>query len=288
MKTRFQTLCVAGLCVSLLLSFGAVVVQAETVAYWRFEDAPGFLKDSGPNNIDLTAVGAIQNILPSTGAGSAFLDPIPQTGDSNDKAAFLDTSFNWFEGADNSAFSFTSGFTIEAFVNRDYAYSSQLAIFKQYDYANNDRNIWFELSKGGGGYNYIMSLRLSSDGVGYEKITSSLAVSNDIDYFTAVACDLENNLVTFYLQDLTNDGELQFETLSCTTSSLHNPSSDFQVGWGGSVDYTVGITLDEVRLSNTALSSNELLVAEIPEPGTFALLATGLIGLLAYAWRKQK
>jgi len=29
-------------------------------------------------------------------------------------------------------------------------------------------------------------------------------------------------------------------------------------------------------------------LAEIPEPGTLALLATGLIGLLAYAWRKRK
>ena len=26
----------------------------------------------------------------------------------------------------------------------------------------------------------------------------------------------------------------------------------------------------------------------VPEPGTLALLAAGLIGLLAYAWRKQK
>ena len=26
----------------------------------------------------------------------------------------------------------------------------------------------------------------------------------------------------------------------------------------------------------------------VPEPGTLALLATGLVGLLAYAWRKRK
>ena len=29
-------------------------------------------------------------------------------------------------------------------------------------------------------------------------------------------------------------------------------------------------------------------ITAIPEPGTLALLATGLIGLLCYAWRKRK
>jgi hypothetical protein len=44
----------------------------------------------------------------------------------------------------------------------------------------------------------------------------------------------------------------------------------------------------------TGPNSCGALVAEIqgfgavPEPGTLALAATGLIGLLAYAWRKQK
>ena len=37
--------------------------------------------------------------------------------------------------------------------------------------------------------------------------------------------------------------------------------------------------IDNVRLDQTS---------PIPEPGTLALLATGLIGLLAYAWRKRK
>ena len=29
-------------------------------------------------------------------------------------------------------------------------------------------------------------------------------------------------------------------------------------------------------------------VNAVPEPGTIALLATGLLGLLCYAWRRQK
>jgi hypothetical protein len=30
------------------------------------------------------------------------------------------------------------------------------------------------------------------------------------------------------------------------------------------------------------------LTTQTPEPSTLALLATGLVGLLAYAWRKRK
>jgi len=49
------------------------------------------------------------------------------------------------------------------------------------------------------------------------------------------------------------------------------------VGFGVG-DSSAGSTVDNFSLS----------VSEIPEPGTLALLACGLIGLLAYAWRKRR
>ena len=39
-----------------------------------------------------------------------------------------------------------------------------------------------------------------------------------------------------------------------------------------------GVFLDNVRLTSTA----------VPEPSTLALLAGGLFGLVAYAWKKRK
>lgn len=50
---------------------------------------------------------------------------------------------------------------------------------------------------------------------------------------------------------------------------------------GGSGDGTVWP--NQIRLDNISLTSQA-----VPEPGTIALFATGLLGLLAYAWRKRK
>lgn len=74
--------------------------------------------------------------------------------------------------------------------------------------------------------------------------------------------------------------------------------------WGQSwTDYHQGLNGDiaEVLLFNRVLNAEErdqvgfylqskygLTGTYVPEPGTLVLLATGLIGLLAYAWRKRK
>lgn len=52
-------------------------------------------------------------------------------------------------------------------------------------------------------------------------------------------------------------------------------------------------SLDDVLIVKRALSAAEVTALQggvniVPEPGMFVLLAAGLIGLLAYAWRKRK
>ena len=50
--------------------------------------------------------------------------------------------------------------------------------------------------------------------------------------------------------------------------------------------------LDEYAVYNRALSGSDIAnhasLAGVPEPTSCVLLITGLLGLLAYAWRKRK
>ncbi|NLF09587.1 MAG: PEP-CTERM sorting domain-containing protein [Pirellulaceae bacterium] len=41
-------------------------------------------------------------------------------------------------------------------------------------------------------------------------------------------------------------------------------------------------------MSGESMHLSFVLTTEIPEPGTLVLLAGGLLGLLCYAWRRQK
>ena len=51
-----------------------------------------------------------------------------------------------------------------------------------------------------------------------------------------------------------------------------------------------GGKMEDLRVYNTVLSTSDIIAAasSVPEPTTVVLLTTGLLGLLAYAWRRRR
>ena len=56
----------------------------------------------------------------------------------------------------------------------------------------------------------------------------------------------------------------------------------------GGVARLIGKDAGMATIANKLFAAMEARAATIPEPSTSALLVTGLIGTLAYAWRKRK
>jgi hypothetical protein len=66
------------------------------------------------------------------------------------------------------------------------------------------------------------------------------------------------------------------------TRGVGNLYGRIYVPTGGGFSMTGGVLLNDANVLMGAGSTG------VPEPGTLALLASGLVGLLAYAWRKRK
>ncbi|MFH1500243.1 MAG: LamG domain-containing protein [Verrucomicrobiota bacterium] len=289
----------------------ATSVQAATIGHWSFEQ-DALLSDSGPNNIGLYQFNhpttGLQNslptqiALPATGAGSAF--PRYVNGATNGHAiqgAGTTLSFNHRQlGADISAHdtNLTSALSFEAFVNLSNTNGGNPSVLAGQGVNSGSAGSWALSvtgeSAGLGTRNIIFQMDPSGGwgGAGFQTLDSNLVLDLNKDYYIAVTADFSDNTtgITIYLKDLGDpEAVLQSATIahSGTIAGTSEPLAIGASPTGGTPWYGL---IDEVRLSDTKLGVQDLLVnqTQIPEPSSSALLVGGAFGLFVATRRRRR
>jgi hypothetical protein len=267
---------------SMALACGTAVLwgaaaQGAEVGYWRFETSPGFTADSSGNGHTLTIVpAAAQVTLPATGNGSTFSDPIPLTGASNNSAATFDGTTDRLTTADHAAF-FDTTFTLEAFFSAPSLNTSNKSIVGQWSGTLNQRSYLFAV-----GTTNFLAFLFSPDGTATTVVTSTLPVAANTDYYAAVTvnmADTSTSGITFYLQNLTAGGSLLTNGQAHSGTTFLDSTTSFAIGSTNQPSSEWTGLIDEVRMSDTKLTSSELLIVPEPSSGVLLGLAAGLLGL---------
>jgi hypothetical protein len=265
------------LAAAMLLILQAGTSSAATIHYWQFENSPGFLVDS-EGSATLSAVGsAVQVALPESGRGSSFGDVV--AGDAwalevqgNGRLTLTMDDLTRDELTMND-------FTVEVLAHADTligSFGNTLA--GAADAQQHTGVAWILQVR-----NTQLALVLCNGG-SCEIEYSGISVPTGKDYYLAAAVDLDGGQTTFFAQNLTDAGSLQSTTRSFDITTLNSPTK-FVIGAAGDGTLYFDGLIDEVRISNTALSAEQLLI--IPEPSTALVLGLGLAGLAAAGRRHR-
>ena len=247
--------------------------NAATVAHWRFESATNFLEDSGPNNLDLTANGSPTPsylAMPTSGPGSEFPDPVPQTGVANNGVAEFSGAGGWLSHPDDPVFSTLSDLTVEVFCNR--ATLDKMWLVGQLNSSNNQRAWGFGVRDENANLRPFLYYCSSGDTSTYAHpaVEDDMRLHANHDYYVAVTLDVSDtdSGLTFYLQDLTDNptGPLQVSSVGHEFTSLFNSTALLTIGaHSAGTGYLFDGVIDEIRISNDVLSEEDLLISQIAQ-----------------------
>ena len=271
---------VVGLLGSMMMAAG---VSAQVVNYWRFENSPGFLNDS-VGSTTLASSSVTQVTLPATGRGSSFLNY-----GSASAADFTEGSSSYLNGTYGGM---AGDFTVEAFIHRD---TNAGTFFDTIVFTGTGAgspavhgfNFYVRVDTALGNSSGELMLGLS-DGTNFSSLLSGRVIPTGKDYYVAVTFSLSGS-ATFYVENLTDGGSLLTSTVIHSFASLNNLTT-VQIGGiagGSNNDVFFDGLIDNVRISNAALSPSALLINAIPEPGTYAFVA-GVVALVTVGFRRAR
>jgi MSHA biogenesis protein MshQ len=237
------------------LAYGSAF--ADTVAYWSFN---GDLTDSSGN-----------------GHNGAASGTIGYTGDG--KALELSSGHVVIPGSSN--FQFAGSFTVET---RAKFTSGAVGGIIDCTAASGGAAWWMRANGG------KLNCEIENDGSGddyFERyVFGSTTINDDKWHQLAMVYDSAAGTHTIYV-DYTQE-TLSSHSESGTSFTSVGTGTDFNIGLFHNGLYQFGGALDYIRVSNAALSPSQFITIDTPEPSVLILMATGLVGLLAYAWRKRK
>lgn len=264
-------------------------VNADTIAYWRFEEGvagwanPDYRQDvyfdSSPNNNHLWIYES--EYAPEYTADVPF-DEVPLTHSTNTLALnFAPNDELYARWKPVNTNSFSSGWTVECMVKFDKNRSQTMVNKDGRPNINSSASI-FQLKVN----NYFSKFELAFfDGnLVYHSCSSSLGIKTGIWYNIAAVCD--GSTAQLYLKE---KDDLTYKIIGSINGvsggALYNQDSFWAVGRGmsiGGISDWVDGSIDEVRLTDSALPPAQFLGSPIPEPG----IIIGILALVLFAFRR--